>query len=347
MSTPNEVAGAGRQAFYDEIREYSMTPLWEVLHALLTKEPQSPALPVRWRYDDVRPYVMRSGEIISAKEAERRVLILENPGLPGQSCATRTLYAGLQLILPGEIAPNHRHTQSALRFVIEGDGAYTAVDGERAIMREWDLILTPSWQWHDHGNESDAPMVWLDGLDIPTIRFFDAGFAQAGNDEYQLDKRPAGDSRARYGANMLPVGYEAPKSSPIFHYPYAEYREALEKMRQAEEWDPNLGLKLEFINPTDGGPVMPTIAAFVQLLPKGFRTAGYRATDGMVATVVDGAGSVTIGEIRYDLKPRDVFVIPSWHRHVFEASDDLVLFVFSDKGMQSKLGIWRDQREAA
>ena len=335
---------AERQAFYDEIRPLNMTPLWEVLHAPVPKAPATRVTPVRWRYEDVRPYLMSSGELITAKEAERRVLILENPGCPGESSATGTLYAGLQLILPGEIAPCHRHTQSALRFIVEGDGAYTAVDGERAIMKEFDLILTPSWQWHDHGNHSDGPMVWLDGLDIPTLRFFDSGFAQQGNDDYQLDRRPPGFSRAQFGRNMLPVGYDAPKSSPVFHYPYAEYRQALEDMKDSTEWDPHQGLKLEFINPATGGPMMPTISGFVQLLPKGFKTEPYRATDATVVTVVEGTGTVQIGDTRYDLKPRDTFVIPSWHTVTYTPAEDLTLFAFSDKGMQQNLNIWREER---
>ncbi|MDF1747386.1 MAG: gentisate 1,2-dioxygenase [Alphaproteobacteria bacterium] len=337
---------ADRQAFYDEIRPLNMTPLWEVLHALVPKAPSTRVVPVRWRYKDVRPYLMSSGELITAKEAERRVLILENPGCPGESSATGTLYAGLQLILPGEIAPCHRHTQSALRFIVEGDGAYTAVDGERAVMKEFDLILTPSWQWHDHGNHSNGPMVWLDGLDIPTLRFFDSGFAQQGNDEYQLDRRPPGFSRAQFGRNMLPVGFDAPKSSPVFHYPYAEYRQALEDMKDATEWDPHQGLKLEFINPATGGPMMPTISGFVQLLPKGFKTEPYRATDATVVTVVEGTGSVQIGETKYDLKPRDTFVIPSWHTVTYTPAEELTLFAFSDKGMQQNLNIWREERIA-
>jgi gentisate 1,2-dioxygenase len=345
---------ADRQAFYDEIQPFNMTPLWEVLHALVPKSPATRAVPVRWRYDEVRPFLMRSGELISAKEAERRVLILENPGCAGESAATGTLYAGLQLILPGEVAPCHRHTQSALRFVMEGAGAYTAVDGERAVMREFDLILTPSWQWHDHGNAPEhmpsdaepAPMVWLDGLDIPTLRFFDAGFAEQGNSDYQLDRRPPGFSQAMFGRNMLPVGYQAPKTSPVFHYPYAEYRDALERMKTDAAWDPHQGLKLEFINPATGGPMMSTISGFVQLLPKGFRSEPYRATDAMVVTVVEGTGTAQIGRERFDLKSRDVFVVPSWHRLELDAAEDLTLFVFSDKGMQQALGIWREERMA-
>jgi gentisate 1,2-dioxygenase len=333
-----------RQRFYDEIATKNMTPLWEILHTLVPRSPTTPVLPVHWRYDDIRDYVHQSGTLITAKEAERRVLILENPGLPGQSAITQSLYAGLQLILPGEIAPCHRHTQSALRFVVEGDGAYTAVDGERAIMRPFDLILTPTWQWHDHGNESDGPMVWLDGLDIPTIRFLDAGFAEQGNSDYQLDKRPPGDARARYGANMLPVGYEATSASPVFHYPYEAYRNALETMKDTGEWDSHDGLKMEFINPSTGGPIMTTIAGFVQLLPSGMKTLPYRATDGTVFTVVEGTGEVYINGDRQDLQPRDIFVVPSWATRTFSASNDLVLFSYSDKATQRALGLWREER---
>src|SRR6476619_4228682 len=163
-----------RRRYYDEISKAHLTPLWEVLHALVPTAPSTPCVPAHWRYADVRPHLMHAGELISAEEAVRRVLILENPALRGQSCITQSLYAGLQLILPGEVAPSHRHTQSALRFIVEGRGAYTAVDGERTTMQPGDFIITPSWTWHDHGSDADGPVVWLDGLDIPMVRFFDA-----------------------------------------------------------------------------------------------------------------------------------------------------------------------------
>src|SRR5690606_23171672 len=135
------------------------------------------------------------------------VLILENPGLPGQSRITTSLYAGLQLILPGEVAPAHRHAQSALRFIIEGSKGYTAVDGERVYMSPGDFIITPSWTWHDHGHEGEGPMVWLDGLDIPLVQALDASFIEGyGHDAHPVT-RPVGDTLARYGANMLPVDW--------------------------------------------------------------------------------------------------------------------------------------------
>jgi gentisate 1,2-dioxygenase len=167
-----------RADFYNRIGSRHMTPLWEVLGALVPPQPRSPAVANLWRYAELREQVMEAGQLITAEEAERRVLILENPSLRGQSCITQSLYAGLQLIMPGEVAPAHRHTQSALRLVLDGEGAYTAVDGERTTMRRGDFIITPAWTWHDHGNLGDQPVVWLDGLDIPIVRFLDAGFAE-------------------------------------------------------------------------------------------------------------------------------------------------------------------------
>ena len=187
-----------RQAFYDRIGEHSLAPLWERLHSMVTRAPVTPALPTKWDYDAVvRPFLMQAGGLITAKEAERRVLILENPGLRGQTSITHSLFAGLQLIMPGEVAPAHRHSQSALRFIIEGHGAYTAVEGERTMMEPGDFVITPSWTWHDHGNDTDQPMVWLDGLDIPIVRLFDASFAEPANTDSQTEARPVGDSLAR------------------------------------------------------------------------------------------------------------------------------------------------------
>jgi gentisate 1,2-dioxygenase len=165
-----------REAFYQRIDAQHLTPLWDVLGDLVIPQPKTPCVPALWRFDDVRPHILEAGRLISAKEAERRVLVLENPGLRGESCITRTLYCGLQLILPGEVAPSHRHTQTALRFVVDGEGAYTAVDGERTTMHPGDFIITPSGSWHDHGNLGDQPVIWMDGLDIPLIRQLDAGF---------------------------------------------------------------------------------------------------------------------------------------------------------------------------
>jgi len=269
-----------REAFYERIGRENLRALWNVMGSLITPEPKSPCEPALWRFRSVRDHMMEAGKLITAKEAERRVLILENPGLRGQSRITTSLFAGIQLVMPGEVAPAHRHSQSALRFVLEGTGAYTAVDGERCIMEPGDFIITPSMAWHDHGNPSNAPVFWLDGLDIPLVQFFDASFAESYGQDEQPVLKPPGHSYAKYGHNLLPVDAKATgHTSPIFSYPYAATREALRNIERAADWDACHGLKLRYTNPVTGGHAMPGIGAFVQLLAKDFATARYRSTD--------------------------------------------------------------------
>jgi gentisate 1,2-dioxygenase len=343
--TATSSAAPERQAYYQRIDGHNLAPLWEVLGNLVVEEPKPQSVPTVWHYDEIRDFIMESGSLITAKEAIRRVLVLENPGLRGSSRVTESLYAGLQLILPGEVAPSHRHSQSALRFVVEGQGAYTAVDGERTIMSPGDFVITPSWTWHDHGNESDQPMVWMDGLDVPLVAITNATFAEELGEDSQPVSRPQGDALARYGSGLLPVGYEtSTPTSPVFNYPYERTREALEKMRAAEEWDPCHGLKMRYVNPVTGESAMPTMGTFMQLLPTGFETAPYRSSDGMVYSVVEGTGRTVVGEETLDWGPRDTFVVPSWMRHHHAAHEDAVLFSFSDRPVHQKLGLWREDR---
>lgn len=345
MNTTPASSTAQRRAYYQRIGDRSMTPLWEVLGALVPPAPRPVAEPALWRYRDVREHVMEAGTLISAHEAERRVLILENPALRGQSCITNSLYAGLQLILPGEVAPAHRHTQSALRLVLDGEGAYTAVDGERTTMRRGDFIVTPAWTWHDHGNLGAQPVVWLDGLDIPTVRFLDAGFAEKDDDASQAPLRPEGDALARYGLNMVPVDFHQRPSDPTraFVYPFDRTRQALAGIAAGTP-DAHLGFKLRYVNPATGASPMPTIGAFSQSLPAGFETRPYRCTDGTVYVCLEGEGEALVGDATYRFAPSDVFVVPSWHALRLHAGSDTTLFSFSDRPMQQVLGLWREQR---
>ena len=173
---PTGQSNAERTDFYARLKTKNSAPLWEVLSDIVRKDPRTSVQAALWKYDEMRPFIAEAGRLITAEEAERRVLILENPGLAGRSGITQSLYAGLQLIMPGEHAHRHRHTASALRFILEGSGAYTSVDGERLSMKPGDFILTPFWSYHDHGNPGSEPVVWLDGLDIPTVNMFDTSF---------------------------------------------------------------------------------------------------------------------------------------------------------------------------
>ena len=314
--------GNERQAYYAALRPLHLSPLWEQLHALVPLQPNTPCVSAHWRYDELRPHLMRSGTIISAAEAVRRVLVLENPALPGLASVTQSLYAGLQLILPGEIAPAHRHTQSALRFVVEGRGAYTAVNGERTTMEPGDFIITPSWTWHDHGNEATGPVVWLDGLDIPMVRFFDAGFMENAAQEVST-----------------PV---ASSGVPTFAYPYAVAREALDRLRREKPLDPCHGIRHTYRNPRTGAYPTPTMAAFLQWLPRGFEGRASRATDATVHCVVEGRGRTIAGDEMLHWGPRDVFVTPSWSPVRHFADEEAIVFSLSDRPAQQALGLWRE-----
>lgn len=336
---------AARDDFYERLTPEGLAPLWKVLAALVTPTPQTPAVAAAWSFGRIEPLLMEAGELITAAEAERRVLILENPALAGQSRITSTLYAGLQLILPGEVAPAHRHTQNALRFIMAGDGAFTALDGERAYMHQHDLILTPAWLWHDHGNETDQPMIWLDGLDIPLVQMLDASFAEHREDRGAWPaSRPAGDAAMRWGRNMRPVhtARAAGQGNPLFIYPFAEWRATLEALRHSEAPHPHDAHLMEFTNPVDGGPVMATMSAFARLVPAGFETRAARASDGMIHVVVEGAGTLFIDNMPFVLSPGEIVVVPSWAERRFVADSDLVLFSYSDRAAQDKLALWRE-----
>jgi gentisate 1,2-dioxygenase len=310
---------APRLDFYQRIANLNAAPLWEVLGEIVGAQPHPAAVPAMWRYDQLRPFLMESGELITAREAERRVLMLENPGFRGGSRITQSVYAGLQLVLPGEFTNSHRHMASALRFVIEGEGAYTAVDGERVMMHPGDLILTPSWTFHDHGNPGSTPVVWLDGLDIPIVNFFDSSFAEHLPDE----------------ATQAAVQ----STSTAFAFPYATAREGLRN----KSLDPCHGAKIEYLKAA-GASVTPTLGAFLQLLPAGFRGSPYRSTDSTVYCVAEGSGSSRIRDRSFEWSKRDIFVVPSWCSVSHQAAEEAVLFSFSDRPAQKALDLWREQQ---
>jgi len=338
-----------RKDFYDRLATRNLAPLWEVFAALFPPQPAPQTQPVLWRYDEVRPLLFEGGQLLTPREAERRVLVLENPGLKGRHLATDALYAGLQLIMPGEFARAHRHTAAALRFIVEGENTYTAVAGERCYMRPGDFIVTPSWTWHEHRNESGEPTIWLDVLDVPLIRFLGAGFSEHYPEPQYPASVPPGDSHLRYGRNLFPVGFaRGTGASPVFSYPFDYAYEALEHLREHSEWDACHGLKMEYIDPTTGGPAIPTLSTFLQLLPKGFATAPYRATPSCIVAVVRGSGRVTVGRgavaATFDYGPKDLLAVPSWQHVAFSATEESVLFSASDEAVHRKLGVWREQR---
>lgn len=217
-------------AFRELIASDNMTPLWEVLRGLTPREPKQVDDVAVWRADTIRQNMKMACEVISAEDAERRVLVLENPSRRGKSQATSSLYAGIQMILPGEVAPSHRHTASALRLILSGQGGYTTVRGEKVMMHPGDFVITPTNVFHDHGAEGDDPVMWLDGLDVPVVQLLNAGFSADDPQARQSLSHPTGDASARFASGLRPVNDEpSGPVSPLFHYARHGSRLALRK----------------------------------------------------------------------------------------------------------------------
>ena len=342
-----EAVPANRQKFYDRLTPKAMAPLWEVLKGLVPDEPKSKFAAHVWKFAEARPLLMEAGDLLTAEEAERRVLVLENPAMPGGSRITATMYSGYQLIMPGEIAPAHRHSASALRMVLEGNGGYTAVAGEKTEMQRGDLVITPAMSWHDHGQENHKPVIWVDGLDLHMVNFYEAAFMDHFNDKTQILSKPIGHSDAMFGSGLGPMQTNHPfgQTSPIFNYAYSRARPALMAVAGANAPDPHVAHSLRYLNPQDGGWAMPTIATWLTHYPKGFETQAARSTDGRTMVVIEGEITLDIDGKSFTAGESDVVGVPSWMWTKVRASKDAVVFTFSDRAAQEKLGIYREERK--
>ncbi|MCL6562827.1 MAG: cupin domain-containing protein [Firmicutes bacterium] len=335
-----------REAYYQRLASHDVAPLWTVFRQLLTPTPKPRAVPHHWRWATLRPLLDEALRLVPIEEAERRVLVLENPRLKGESAITSTLYAGLQIIGAGETARAHRHTANALRFVLEGEGAFTAVNGERAPMQRGDFIITPVWTWHDHGNQGSAPVVWLDGLDLPAAQALAAIFFEPFQEVQQPPAVPEDDSRWRWGQGLRPTFESAPGLySPIRRYPYLIARESLARLAATTKGSPYDGIMLQYMNPLNGGPAMPTIDAFLQWLPPRASLTSHRHTGSTVYCAVEGRGILEVDGIEYQWEPNDVMVVPSWapHRHRNPHSEPAILFSFTDAPLLRPFGLYREE----
>ena len=331
--------------FRADLQADHLAPLWDMMRKLAALEPVRGGAPMHWSWDRLRAHVMRAGELVTAQEAERRVLVLENAAFPGEGKLTSSLYGGVQLLMPGEVAPSHRHTASALRLIMEGEGGYTAVDGERVSMSPGDFIVTPSNTFHDHGNETDHPVIWLDGLDVFVVNLLNAPFAEAYSQDRQPVTKRSGESAALFSSGLMPHGFARTSAgSPVFSWPYARTRKALQALNEAGRIDAALGVKMDFVDPTTAKSPIATMTASMRLLPAGFSGDRYRCTSGTVLSVVEGRGRIQVGEQSWEIGPRDVLVAPGWVWSSFEADENLVLFSFSDEVLQRHLGFWREER---
>jgi len=332
------------QEFHERMHAAQMYGLWE-LASQMTKHPEPAAIPYLWPAALIDAMVEESGRVVPVGE-ERRALQLFNPGLGGRWATTNTMIAAIQLLLPGEVARAHRHTPTAIRFIMEGDGAYTAVDGERVYMAPGDLVLTPSWAWHDHGNETDRPVVWMDGLDIPLVSALNAMFFQMYETVQVPLTKPRNASVGLHGHVSLQPTWvkERPRSSPLLLYAWETTWRSLQGLA-GTAGDPFDGVALEYTHPQTGGAVLPTMACWIQMLRAGERTRAHRHTGSAVYYVVQGRGETIIDGCRFAWGAGDVLVLPSWalHEHANLGTDPAVLFSIQDRPVLAALGLYQEE----
>lgn len=330
------------QAYRDQLHDLNLVPLWPSLRAVLPPDlPTRRTQPVHWSYQALRPLLMQAGELTPIEKAERRVLVLANPGHGLEKMqASAAMYLGLQLLLPGEWAPSHRHTPNAIRMVVEGEGAWTTVDGEKCPMSRGDLILTPTGLWHEHGHDGDQPVVWLDVLDLPLVYFLEASYHVPGQRQHIA---PGHGERAYARGGVAPtrVFERSRKAYPMLRYPWADARAALLSMAQDQ---PELeSVQVTYVNPETGGDAQNIIGFYALMLRPGQALRLPARSPATVFHQVEGSSEVTVEATTFAMGEADTCCAPGFAPIALRnrsAQEPAFLFVADEAPLHRKLGLY-------
>jgi gentisate 1,2-dioxygenase len=342
-----ETVSAALPALYRDLASVHLRPLWMITDQLLPPNPRPQAIPWLWSARVMKPLARRAISLVPVERGgERRVLSLENPGLGDLPYAAGTLWGGLQCLGPRETAPAHRHSPGAVRFVLEGEGVWTTVNCDACDMRPGDLILTPSWNWHDHVNGGDSEMFWFDGLDLPMVEALDAVFFEEypgpGENqpvpaEHNVSERLHAQGSRFAEDGMWPLD---PTSSSLLVYRWADTDAELDRRAQATT-QPLVAV--DYVNPVTGASVLPTLGCAVHRIRAGGHTTPVRRTGNTIYVAFRGHGLSVINGQRFDWGPGDMFVAPSWSAVEHSAATEADLFVLTDAPVLRALGIYREQ----
>ncbi len=351
LAEPTAEERAELERLYADFAAAHLTPLWTQREGLMPHEPQPDSVPMLWRWSTLYPLAERSGRLVPVgRGGERRAIALANPGLPGTAYATPTLWAAIQYLGPHELAPAHRHSQTAFRFVVEGEGVWTNVDGDPVAMRRGDLLLTPGMHFHEHHNSTNRPMAWIDGLDIPLVRQLDAGFFEFGPEMLATAETPDASRNERLWGHpgLRPVGAPTPPASPLMAYRWEHTDAALTAQLELEaEGHPGVvspgHAVVRFTNPDTAGDCLSTIRCEMHRLAPGAHSRTRKVVGTAVWQVFDGAGVVTVADERYEVGAGDLFAVPSWAPLTIESADGLDAFRFSDDPVYAALGLAREE----
>jgi gentisate 1,2-dioxygenase len=326
--------------YVDGLRRLNLVPLWPSLRAVLPPGGPRPATqPTHWPYRPLRPLLMRAGELTPIEKAERRVLVLANPGHGLDAMkATPAIYLGMQLLLPGEWAPSHRHTPNAVRMIVEGEGAYTTVDGEKCPMSRGDLILTPTGLWHEHGHDGNQPVVWLDVLDLPLLYYLEASYVIEGR--RQEVKPPSDAAYARAGIVPTPMFGRNGKRYPMLRYPWAQTRAALVALGEGQA--PGEAVQVTYVNPETGGDAQNILGFSALMLRRGDVVKLPSRSPASIFHVIEGAVDATVGDHRFALEEADTCCAPGFAAVTLANRADAPSFVFiaDEAPLHRKLGVY-------
>ena len=348
--------GPELRRLYEDFEANHMVPLWTQIDDLMPMHPSPKAVPHIWKWSTLYPLAQRAGDLVPVgRGGERRAIALANPGLAPTAFATPTLWAAIQYLGPKETAPEHRHSQNAFRFVVEGEGVWTVVNGDPVRMSRGDLLLTPGWNFHGHHNQTDKPMAWIDGLDVPFSYTQDVGFFEFGSErvtDYATPNFSRGE-RLWCHPGLRPLsGLQDTVSTPIGAYRWEHTDAALTQQLLLEEEGQPATVEqghaaVRYVNPTTGGDIMPTIRAQFHRLRAGTSTATRREVGSSVFQVFEGSGAVVLDGVERRLDVGDMFVVPSWVPWSLQAESQFDLFRFSDAPIMERLHFARTHVEGA
>ena len=328
--------------YRSELSAQNLVPLWPSLRAVLPpRKPIPRTKPTCWPYQTLRPLLLKAGELTPIEKAERRVLVLANPGHGLEKMqASSTIYLGMQLLLPGEWAPAHRHTPNAVRMIVEGEGAYTTVEGEKCLMSRGDLILTPTGLWHEHGHDGNQPVIWLDVLDLPMVYYMEASYVTEGKAQ-PVVSNSADQAYQRGGVVPAPMFNRSSQSFPMLRYPWVDVRAALQALAASQ---PGIeAVQVAYVNPETGADCQKILGFSALMLRPGERLALAARSTAMVFHQIEGGASVSLEDHQFNLAEADTCCIPGYTAITLtnrSADQPAFIFIADDAPLQKKLGVY-------
>jgi gentisate 1,2-dioxygenase len=325
------------------VEQSNVQALWRREGPLIAATPRANDMPMAWRWQAIEPLIDRSLDEVPAEDAEKRVLMLAHPAFRGEAVTTTNLSACLQISEPGEFIAPRRHALAALRFVMDGYGGATIVNGKRCPMHEGDLILTPAWCWHEHVNDGHRRVVWCNGFDLPLARYLDVTFAESGPvRDIPVDMGALPDEALNW-SGLLPTGMPVPQHSPLFRYAWMDAHSALAALPCERDGS----RVLRYVSPATGRAVLPTLDCYLMGLGAGAATRGYRTTHNAVCVVVEGEGESQVGETRIAWERHDIFTLPHWNWVTHTAArGGATLFIMTDRELIRRMGYLREEFQA-